>query len=50
MRQVEEMAGKGQRSCFRKDLTESRMKGDASDVESIIDTIPGLTNPFEEAT
>ena len=50
MRQVEEMAGKDQRSCFRKDLTESRMKRDEADVESIIDTISSLTNPFEEAT
>lgn len=50
MRQVQEMAGKGQRSFFRKDLTESRKRRDESDVESIIDTISSLTNPFEEAT
>ena len=50
MMQVEDVARKGQMSCFCKDLTESRMKQDESYLESIIDIISSLPHPFGEAT
>jgi len=46
-RQCEEMAGKGQKSSKRADLTNSRMTRDEDDVNNIMSTITSMTNPFE---
>ncbi|XP_030848031.1 uncharacterized protein LOC115918836 [Strongylocentrotus purpuratus] len=45
-RQCEVMAGKGEKSSKRVDLTKSRMTRDQQDVANIMSTINSMTNPF----